>query len=70
LFDSLAKQQLLLNELTSGIAAGRAKANQSVLDAKTDRTTALRLPLVGQEKKPNALQEKQQKQQRKPLKPY
>jgi hypothetical protein len=40
LFDSLAKQQLLLNELTSGIAAGRAKANQSVLDAKTDRTTA------------------------------
>jgi hypothetical protein len=40
LFDSLAKQQLLLNELTSGIAAGRAKANQSVIDAKTDRTTA------------------------------
>jgi hypothetical protein len=40
LFDSLAKQQLLLNELTSGIAAGRAKANQSVLDAKTNRTTA------------------------------
>jgi hypothetical protein len=40
LFDSLAKQQLLLNELTSGIAAGRAKANQSVLDAKTDRTIA------------------------------
>jgi hypothetical protein len=40
LFDSLAKQQLLLNELTSGIAASRAKANQSVIDAKTDRTTA------------------------------
>jgi hypothetical protein len=40
LFDSLAKQQLVLNELTSGIAAGRAKANQSVIDAKTDRTTA------------------------------
>jgi hypothetical protein len=40
LFDSLAKQQLLLNELTSGIAADRAKANQNVLDAKTDRTTA------------------------------
>lgn len=40
LFDSLAKQQSVLNELTSGIAAGRAKANQSVIDAKTDRTTA------------------------------
>jgi len=40
LFDSLAKQQLLLNELTSGIGVGRAKANQSVLDAKIDRTIA------------------------------
>ena len=40
LYDSLAKQQLALNALTSGIAADRAKANQNVLDAKTDRTTA------------------------------
>jgi hypothetical protein len=40
LYDTLATQQLLLDELTSGIAAGRAKANQNVLDAKTARTTA------------------------------
>tara|TARA_R110000822_G_scaffold89102_3_gene206018 strand:- start:2022 stop:3821 length:1800 start_codon:yes stop_codon:yes gene_type:complete len=40
LYDSLAKQQLALNALTSGIAADRAKANQNVLNAKTDRTTA------------------------------
>jgi hypothetical protein len=40
LFDTLAKQQIALNELTSGITAGRAKANQNVLDAKTDKAAA------------------------------
>jgi hypothetical protein len=40
LYETLAKQQLVLNELTTGIAAGRAKANQSVLDAKTDKAAA------------------------------
>jgi hypothetical protein len=40
LYDTLAKQQLALNALTSGIAGNKAKANQAVLDAKTDRTTA------------------------------
>jgi hypothetical protein len=40
LYDTLAKQQIILNELTTGIAGSRAKANQAVLDAKTDRTTA------------------------------
>ena len=40
LFDTLAKQQIVLNELTTGITAGRAKANQNVLDAKTDKAAA------------------------------
>ena len=40
LFDTLAKQQIALNELTTGITAGRAKANQNVLDAKTDKAAA------------------------------
>jgi hypothetical protein len=40
LYDTLAKQQILLNELTTGIAGSRAKANQAVLDAKTDKATA------------------------------
>jgi hypothetical protein len=40
LYDTLAKQQIILNELTTGIAGSRAKANQAVMDAKTDRTTA------------------------------
>lgn len=40
LYGTLAKQQIALNELLTGIAAGRAKANQNVLDAKTDKATA------------------------------
>jgi hypothetical protein len=40
LFDTLAKQQIILNELTTGIAGSRAKTNQAVLDAKTDKAAA------------------------------
>jgi hypothetical protein len=40
LYDTLAKQQIILNELTTGIAGSRAKTNQAVLDAKTDKAAA------------------------------
>jgi hypothetical protein len=40
LYDTLAKQQLALNALTSGIAGDKAKNNRNVLDAKSDRTIA------------------------------
>lgn len=40
LFNTLAKQQMLLNELMSSIAVSRASANANVLAAKTDKATA------------------------------
>lgn len=40
LFDTLAKQQMLLNELMSSTAVSRASANANVLAAKTDKATA------------------------------
>jgi len=40
LFDTLAKQQLVLNELMSSIALSRANANANVLTAKIDKSTA------------------------------
>ena len=42
LFDTLAKQQMLLNELMSSIAVSRASANANVLAAKTDKATAFK----------------------------
>jgi hypothetical protein len=39
LYDTLAKQQMALNELMTGIATGRATANANVLAAKTDKAT-------------------------------
>jgi hypothetical protein len=40
LFDTLAKQQMVLNELMSSIAVSRANANANVLTAKIDKSTA------------------------------
>jgi hypothetical protein len=40
LFDTLAKQQIVLNELMSSIAISRANANANVLTAKIDKSTA------------------------------
>ena len=40
LFDTLAKQQMALNELMTGIATSRATANANVIAAKTDKATA------------------------------
>jgi hypothetical protein len=40
LYDTLAKQQLVLNELLSSIAISRANANANVLTAKIDKSTA------------------------------
>jgi len=40
LFDTLAKQQMLLNDLMSSIAVSRANANANVLTAKIDKSTA------------------------------
>ena len=40
LYDTLAKQQLVLNELMSSIAISRANANANVLTAKIDKSTA------------------------------
>ena len=40
LFALMANQQLLLNQLTTGIAAGKAASNASVIAAKTDKATA------------------------------
>jgi len=40
LFALMANQQLLLNQLTTGIAAGKAASNASVIAAKTDKTIA------------------------------
>ena len=40
LFSTLAKQQMMLNELMSSIAVSRANANANVLTAKTDKATA------------------------------
>jgi hypothetical protein len=37
LFDTLAKQQMALNELMTGIATGKATTNANVLAAKTDK---------------------------------
>jgi hypothetical protein len=37
LYDTLAKQQMALNELMTGIATGKATANANVLAAKTDK---------------------------------
>jgi hypothetical protein len=37
LFDTLAKQQMVLNELMTGIATSRATVNANVLTAKTDK---------------------------------
>lgn len=42
LFDTLAKQQMALNELMTGIATGRATANANVIAAKTDKATAFK----------------------------
>ena len=42
LFDTLAKQQMLLNELMSSIAVSRASANANVLAAKTGEATAFK----------------------------
>lgn len=39
LYDTLAKQQMALNELMTGIATGTATANANVLAAKTDKAT-------------------------------
>ena len=39
LFNTLAKQQMLLNELMTGIATGKAAANTSVLSAQTDKAS-------------------------------
>lgn len=39
LFDTLAKQQMILNELMSSIAISRANANANVLTAKIDKST-------------------------------
>jgi hypothetical protein len=39
LYDTLAKQQLVLNELMSSIALSRANANANVLTAKIDKST-------------------------------
>ena len=40
LYDTLAKQQMALNELMTGIATSRATANANVIAAKTDKATA------------------------------
>jgi len=40
LFNTLAKQQMLLNDLMSSIAVSRANANANVLTAKIDKSTA------------------------------
>ena len=40
LFNTLAKQQMVLNELMSSIAVSRANANANVLTAKIDKSTA------------------------------
>ena len=42
LFDTLAKQQMALNELMTGIATSRATANADVIAAKTDKATAFK----------------------------
>jgi hypothetical protein len=42
LFDTLAKQQMALNELMTGIATSRATANANVIAAKTDKATAFK----------------------------
>jgi len=42
LFDTLAKQQMVLNELMTGIATSRATANANVIAAKTDKATAFK----------------------------
>lgn len=42
LFDTLAKQQMLLNELMSSTAVSRASANANVLTAKIDKATAFK----------------------------
>lgn len=42
LFDTLAKQQMLLNELMSSIAVSRASANANVLAAKTDKASTFK----------------------------
>ena len=42
LYDTLAKQQMALNELMTGIATSRATANANVIAAKTDKATAFK----------------------------
>jgi hypothetical protein len=42
LYDTLAKQQMALNELMTGISTGRATANADVIAAKTDKATAFK----------------------------
>ncbi len=42
LYDTLAKQQMALNELMTGISTGRATANANVIAAKTDKATAFK----------------------------
>ena len=42
LFDTIAKQQMALNELMTGISTGRATANANVIAAKTDKATAFK----------------------------
>jgi len=42
LYDTLAKQQMALNELMTGIATTRASANANVIAAKTDKATAFK----------------------------
>ena len=42
LFDTLAKQQMLLNELMSSIVVSRASANANVLAAKTDKASTFK----------------------------
>lgn len=42
LYDTLAKQQMALNELMTGIATSKATANANVIAAKTDKATAFK----------------------------
>jgi hypothetical protein len=42
LYDTLAKQQMALNELMTSIATSRATANANVIAAKTDKATAFK----------------------------
>lgn len=42
LYGTLAKQQMALNELMTGIATSRATANANVIAAKTDKATAFK----------------------------